>query len=146
MIENRVFCCFAFYATALVLKMFMIAILTGQLRLRRKAFMNPEDAIRHGSLEYVREDPDVERTRRCHRNDMENIYPFLFLGAVYSLLEPNPSVAKLHFLVFFLARMFYTAAYLLAFKAPMRSRSYTIAQVPCFSMGLQILYAMAPYL
>ncbi|XP_078502371.1 prostaglandin E synthase isoform X2 [Lissotriton helveticus] len=144
--ENRVFCCFAFYGAALVLKMYLLAVLTGQLRLRRKAFLNPEDAMRHGGLEFVREDPEVERTRRCHHNDMENIYPFLFLGAVYSLLEPNLTVARIHFLVFFVARMFHTVAYLLAFKAPMRSASYTIAQVPCFSMGLQILYAMAPYL
>lgn len=146
MIENKVFCCFCFYATALVLKMFLLAVLTGQLRLRRKAFMNPEDAMRHGGQEFVREDPDVERSRRCHRNDMENIYPFLFLGAIYSLLDPNFTVAKYHFLVFFMARMFYTAAYILAFKAPMRSMSYSIAQVPCFSMALQILYATAPYL
>lgn len=140
------FCCFAFYASALVLKMFLLAVLTGQLRLRRKAFLNPEDAMRHGGLEFVRQDEDVERTRRCHLNDMETIYPFLFLGAVYSLLEPNLTVARIHFLVFFLARMFHMVAYLLAFKAPIRSVSYTIAQVPCFSMGLQILYAMAAYL
>lgn len=79
---------------------------------------------------------------RAHRNDMENIYPFLFLGAVYSLLDPNPAVARIHFLVFFLSRVVHTVAYLLKLKAPTRSVAYSLAQLPCFSMALQILCAL----
>ncbi|XP_056396975.1 prostaglandin E synthase isoform X2 [Hyla sarda] len=110
-----------------------------------KAFANPEDALRHGGLEFNREDPDVERYRRAHRNDMENIFPFLFLGAIYSLLEPNPSIARIHFVVFFIGRLVHTAAYVLALKAPTRSMAYSIAQLPCFSMALQILFSVASY-
>lgn len=76
---------------------------------------------------------------------MENILPFLFLGAVYSTIGPSLAVARLHFLVFFVGRVMHSAAYLLAMRAPTRSVSYTVAQIPCVSMAVQILLAVAAY-
>ncbi|XP_050836907.1 prostaglandin E synthase isoform X2 [Serinus canaria] len=110
-----------------------------------QAFANPEDALRNGGLQFCREDPDVERCRRAHRNDMENIFPFLFLGAIYSLLDPSPTVARIHFLIFCVGRIVHTIAYLLQLRAPTRSVAYSLAQLPCFSMALQILLATTPY-
>ncbi|NXG62211.1 PTGES synthase, partial [Hemiprocne comata] len=160
MMENKVFLSFTFYSTILIIKMYIVAIITGQVRLRKKAFANPEDALRNGGLQYYREDPDVERCRRrgsllgrsnliplfrAHRNDMENIFPFLFLGAIYSLLDPSPTVARIHFFIFCVGRIIHTIAYLLQLKAPTRSVAYGVAQLPCFSMALQILLATTPY-
>lgn len=82
---------------------------------------------------------------RAHRNDMENIFPFLFLGAIYSMTGPSYAVARLHFLVFFLGRVVHSIAYLLALKAPTRSFAYVIAQVPCVSMAIQILMDVASF-
>ncbi|KFW09558.1 Prostaglandin E synthase, partial [Fulmarus glacialis] len=82
---------------------------------------------------------------RAHRNDMENIFPFLFLGAIYSLLDPSPAVARIHFFIFCMGRIVHTVAYLLRLKAPTRSVAYGVAQLPCFSMALQILLATTPY-
>lgn len=82
---------------------------------------------------------------RAHRNDMENIFPFLFLGAIYSLLDPSPAVARIHFLIFCVGRIIHTIAYLLRLRAPTRSVAYGVAQLPCFSMALQILLATTPY-
>ncbi|XP_072344855.1 prostaglandin E synthase-like isoform X2 [Scyliorhinus torazame] len=62
--DNPVFACYTFYSTLLILKLYTLAVITGQLRLHKKAFINPEDALRHGGLEYYRTDPDVERSRR----------------------------------------------------------------------------------
>ncbi|KAM4663736.1 prostaglandin E synthase [Discoglossus pictus] len=143
--QNEVFGSYALYGTLLMVKMYLLAIITGQIRLRKKAFANPEDSLRHGGIQFYREDPDVERYRRAHRNDMENIFPFLFLGAIYSLLDPNPTVARIHFLVFFVCRLVHTVAYVLALRAPTRSVAYSIAQLPCFSMAVQILFAVASY-
>ena len=36
MIRNEVFSCFVFYGVLLVVKMYIIAIITGQIRLRKK--------------------------------------------------------------------------------------------------------------
>ncbi|XP_068430624.1 prostaglandin E synthase [Clinocottus analis] len=145
LIRNEVFTCFVFYGVLLVLKMYAIAVITGQVRLRKKAFANPEDALRNGGLQYHREDADVERCRRAHNNDMENIYPFLFIGAIYSMTGPYLAVARLHFMVFFAARVLHSVAYLLALRAPTRSLAYVVAQIPCVSMALQILVAVAAY-
>uniref|UniRef100_A0A3Q0QYD1 Prostaglandin E synthase n=1 Tax=Amphilophus citrinellus TaxID=61819 RepID=A0A3Q0QYD1_AMPCI len=145
MLRNPVFSCFVFYGVLLVLKMYVIAVITGQVRLRKKAFANPEDALRHGGLQYHREDPYVERCRRAHINDMENILPFLFLGAIYAMTGPSLWVARLHFLVFFICRVLHSIAYLLALQAPTRSVAYTVAQIPCVSMAVQILMAVKAY-
>ncbi|NWX28577.1 PTGES synthase, partial [Notiomystis cincta] len=145
MMENKVFLSFTFYSTILILKMYVVAIITGQVRLRKKAFANPEDALRNGGAQFCREDPDVERCRRAHCNDMENIFPFLFLGAIYSLLDPSPTVARIHFFTFCMGRIIHTIAYLLQLRAPARSVAYSVAQLPCFSMALQILLATTPY-
>ncbi|XP_072890492.1 prostaglandin E synthase-like [Hemitrygon akajei] len=144
-LQNEAFCSYVFYSVLLLLKMFAVAILTGQLRLRKKAFANPEDSLRHGGLKFCRTDANVERCRRAHRNDMECIYPFLFLGVMYCLLEPSPSIARIHFRIFFLARAVHSVAYLFALKAPTRSLAYTIGQIPCFSMALKILINLASY-
>ncbi|ELK26540.1 Prostaglandin E synthase [Myotis davidii] len=80
----------------------------------------------------------VKIDRQAHRNDMETIYPFLFLGLVYSFLQPNPFVARVHFLLVFLGRVVHTVAYLGKLRAPIRSLAYTLAQRPCASMALQI--------
>lgn len=82
---------------------------------------------------------------RAHINDLENILPFLFLGAIYSMTAPSQAVARLHFLVFFLARVLHSVAYLCALPAPTRSLAYTVGQVPCVSMAVQILMAVAAY-
>lgn len=82
---------------------------------------------------------------RAHVNDMENIFPFLFLGAVYSMTAPSYAVARIHFLIFFLGRVLHTIAYLFALKAPTRSFAYVIAQVPCVSMAIQILMEVASF-
>ncbi|XP_017559380.1 prostaglandin E synthase [Pygocentrus nattereri] len=145
MLGSPVFSCFVFYSTLLVLKMYIIAIITGQVRLRKKAFANVEDAMRHGGEQFCREDPYVARCRRAHLNDLENILPFLFLGAIYSLTEPSLAIARGHFLIFFLGRLVHSVAYLFALKAPTRSLAYIVAQVPCVSMVVQILIAVASY-
>lgn len=82
---------------------------------------------------------------RAHINDMENILPFLFLGAIYSMTGPSLAAARLHFLVFTFARGVHTIAYLCALRAPTRSVAYTLAQVPCISMAVQILIAVATH-
>ncbi|KAM9082204.1 prostaglandin E synthase [Megaptera novaeangliae] len=146
LMSGRVLPAFLLCSALLVIKMYVVAIITGQVRLRKKAFANPEDAQRHGGLQYCRSDPDVERCLRAHRNDMETIYPFLFLGFVYSFLGPDPFVAWMHFLVVFLGRTVHTVAYLGKLRAPTRSLAYTLAQLPCASMALQIVWEAARHL
>ena len=77
---------------------------------------------------------------------METIYPFLFLGLVYSFLGPDPFVAWMHFLIFFLGRMVHTIAYLGKLRAPTRPLASPLAQLPRASMALQIVWEAARHL
>ena len=52
-------------------------------------FANPEDIASGGTVAYA--DSDVERVRRAHQNDLENIP--LFLLATHFYLTTNPSTA-----------------------------------------------------
>lgn len=82
---------------------------------------------------------------RAHLNDIENILPFLFLGAVYSMMGPSLAMARLHFLFFTCARGVHTITYLGALRAPTRSVAYILAQIPCVSMAVQILIKVAAH-
>lgn len=61
------------------------------------------------------------------------------------MIGPSLAVARLHFLVFFAGRVLHSIAYLFALRAPTRSLAYTFAQIPCVSMAVQILMAVAAY-
>lgn len=145
-LSDQVLPAFLLCSTLLVIKMYAVAVITGQVQLRKKAFENPEDALRHGGPQYCRGDHDVDRCLRAHHNYMETICPFLFLGLVYSFLQPNPVVVRLHFLLVFLGRVVHTVAYLGKLHAPIRSLPYTLAQLPCASMALQMVWEVACHL
>ncbi|KAI5945542.1 Microsomal glutathione S-transferase 1 [Manis javanica] len=81
LIQNEVFLAFASYATIVLSKMMFLSLVTGFYRMTRKAFVNPEDCAVFGKGEEVKKylwtDNRVERARRAHLNDLENIVPFL---------------------------------------------------------------------
>ena len=70
-----------------------VKFLTSRARIRDGKFANKEDAALAGnkqpSTQYdlkksLTSNDDIERIRRAHLNDMENIYPFAFLGLMAS--------------------------------------------------------------
>ena len=48
---------------------------------------------------------------RVHQNDIENVIPFVLIGALYCLTGPDPASAKLHFQIFTAARILHTLSY-----------------------------------
>lgn len=59
----------------LLIKMLIMSFLTIINRIRKGAVENPEDATRPNFE--IKKDEDVERIRRAHLNDLENIPAFL---------------------------------------------------------------------
>ncbi|XP_063786717.1 microsomal glutathione S-transferase 1 [Pseudophryne corroboree] len=135
--ENDVFRAYTTYAAIVLLKMIVMSPITAYYRMTRKAFANPEDAAMRGGdiKKYLRTDQDVERVRRCHLNDLENIVPFIGLGLVYALSNPDLHVALLHFRIFAGSRVLHTISYLVPLPQP--SRALT------FSAGLLVNVSMA---
>ncbi|NWS43317.1 MGST1 transferase, partial [Probosciger aterrimus] len=142
-VDNEVFRAFATYATIVVLKMMLMSVTTSYFRLTRKAFDNLEDTVSFGTGEsakkLVRTHPDVDRVRRCHLNDLENIVPFFGIGLLYALSGPELSSALLHFRIFTACRIVHTFAYLIPLPQPSRGLSWAIGYVVTFSMAYNIM-------
>ncbi|XP_029351585.1 microsomal glutathione S-transferase 1-like [Echeneis naucrates] len=130
------------YATIVILKMMLMSPLTSYFCLTRKVFANLEDTKFVSSVEdkkLVRIDPDVERVRRCHQNDLENIIPFVVISLLYALTAPELSAALLHFCLFASSRVFHTVAYIGAQPQSSRGLSLIVGMLVTFSMFYRVL-------
>lgn len=56
-------------------------------------------------------DPQVERVRRGHLNDLENVIPFLITGLLYVLTNPAAGLATLLFRIAAISRIAHTIVY-----------------------------------
>ncbi|XP_019371142.1 PREDICTED: microsomal glutathione S-transferase 1 [Gavialis gangeticus] len=139
LMKNEAFLAYSTYTAIVLLKMMLMSLITIYFRLARKAFSNPEDITALGNYEtakkYLRTDPDVERVRRCHLNDLENIVPFIGIGLLYALSGPDLSTALLHFRIFVMARLFHTIAYVTPLPQPSRGLSWLVGFVVTISMA-----------
>ncbi|XP_070496677.1 microsomal glutathione S-transferase 1-like [Chironomus tepperi] len=116
----------------LLIKMLLMSFLTIINRIRKGAVENPEDAT--GNFE-IKKDEDVERMRRAHLNDLENIPAFLLAALMYIITDPNPIVASWLIRVAVLSRIFYTVVYAIY---PIRQPARAI----CFFTMLGITFFM----
>lgn len=143
LMENEVLMAFASYTTIVLSKMMLMSTTTAFYRLTRKAFANPEDCVSFGKGEnakkFLRIDDRVERVRRAHLNDLENIVPFLGIGLLYSLSGPDLSTAILHFRLFVGARIYHTIAYLLPLPQPNRGLAFFVGYGVTISMAYRLL-------
>ncbi|XP_037938156.1 microsomal glutathione S-transferase 1-like [Teleopsis dalmanni] len=123
-LDNPVFCCYLFWTSILILKMLMMSILTAMQRIGTKTFANPEDLKMRTTDEVKFNDPNVERVRRAHRNDMENILPLLIMTLIYIATGPNATLARILFRIAAVSRIVHTLVY--AFRpVPQPTRAIT---------------------
>ncbi|KAM4748381.1 microsomal glutathione S-transferase 1 [Rhinophrynus dorsalis] len=137
--DNEVFLAFATYAIIVLLKMMLMSAATAYQRITKKIYANPEDASPHskgGDIKrYLRTDEAVERIRRCHLNDIENIVPFIGVGLLYALSNPDLFTALLHFRVFTASRILHTISYLTPLPQPSRALTWFIGYLVIISMA-----------
>lgn len=123
--DTPAFRLFALSVLVLAFKMLALASWTSAIRLRKKIFAAPEDYASQGLPARDVRDPDVERARRAHRNDLENILPYFAVGAVYAASGPSAAGAWLCFGGFTLARVLHTLFYLNE-RMPHRTLAYAL--------------------
>ncbi|KAK6639479.1 hypothetical protein RUM43_007752 [Polyplax serrata] len=109
--DNPVFKSYAFYVGVLVLKMLLMSLLTGRMRFKKRVFCNPEDTKGMKNAKVKFDDPDVERARRAHLNDLENIPVFFVAAWLFLLTDPPVFLAVNLFRVFAIARILHTVVY-----------------------------------
>jgi len=108
-LDNPLFRTYLYYSGVLCVKVLLMAPLTGVQRFTRKAFANPEDCAMQKVKPRV--DENVERVRRAHRNDLENILIFLAISFAYILTNPSITEASILFKVVTYARILHTLVY-----------------------------------
>jgi prostaglandin-E synthase 1 len=138
---NPAFPVFAVCAAILVVKMLLVGHYTGVKRMRKKAYLNPEDAQQFsGTDEYqATEDPEIERGLRAHRNDLESTLPFFAIGLIYLLMGASSCLATWLFVIFTALRCVFSVFYLRGMQ-PWRSLSFLLAEACMVVMLIQILY------
>ncbi len=91
---------------------------------------------------------DVERVRRAHQNDIENIYLFFANSAFYLMTEPNEATATNLVRAFAAARLLHTVVYVNEVKDLMVSSKKSLlknvfkvrqpSRVICYLAGMAV--------
>lgn len=143
--ENPVFAAYAAAAALMILKLMGQGWMTVVLMVRTDAgLLNPEDlratvANRNPRPEQLELNPDVERSRRMQRNDLENIPAFLAIGLTFVTVEPPFGLAALLFAIFVLARLAHTFAYATAQNHEVRATFFSAGSLVVILMALWVL-------
>ncbi|XP_046802945.1 microsomal glutathione S-transferase 1-like [Lucilia cuprina] len=137
--DNEVFRSYVLWGTIMVTKMLLMGPLTALQRFKNKTFNNPEDLTsKDNKVKF--DDPDVERCRRAHRNDMENIVPYLALGFYYVITNPSADIAINVFRAVGIARIVHTLVYaVFVIPQPARVLSYMVGLVATVYMAIRIM-------
>lgn len=140
-LSNPVFAAYAAAAALLVVKTASMSWLTVYRMMKtRSGFRSPEDA-RAGALNpeprpgQLDRNEYVERIRRIHQNDLENLLPFLAIGLVYVATAPAPALAQGLFALYVVSRLVHFAAYLTARSHELRAALWTTGSLVILFMS-----------
>lgn len=132
------------YSTLLLLKLATFPMLVGFNRVRRGIFVAEEDVVYFGSADSSTQrvkfdDVVIERIRRSHLNDLENIVPFLGLIWLYCSTSPTAATALLVCRVFTGARVAHTISYLGHVPQPARGLAWGVGVMCNLYIGVSTL-------
>jgi prostaglandin-E synthase 1 len=131
---------YALCAAILGAQLILIAFWTGTVRVKRKIYVNPEDAkinkADHGEADHA----DVLRVKRAHQNALENAVPFFAVGALYAATNPSKTAALLYMGTFTVVRVLHTFFYL-GGKQPFRTLCFAIGALATLGMAQHVIRA-----
>ncbi|MCE8535930.1 MAPEG family protein [Ruegeria pomeroyi] len=147
-LENPVFVTYAIASALMVLKIMGQGWMT-VFRMMRKdgGFVSPED-LRKTPLnpnprpEQLEIDDYVDRSRRMHRNDLENIPGFWMAGFLMVMVAPPLWLAQVLMYGFVAARAAHAVAYATKQTHDIRATFYTIGSLIVIFMALYALWAL----
>ncbi|ANK81803.1 MAPEG family protein [Minwuia thermotolerans] len=146
-LQNPVFATYAVAAALMILKAVAMSWLTVARMMQVKGgFRAPED-IRKTPLnpdpdpKQIEPDERVERIRRIHQNDLENLPFFLAAGFLYVLSGPPLLLAQLLLYGYVVSRLLHFAAYLTAQTHDMRATLWTVGSLILIYMTVSALLA-----
>lgn len=143
--DNPVFATYAVAACLAVLKIMGQGWMTVFRMMKVKGgYASPEDAKaglynptpRPGQTEV---DDYVDRSRRMHRNDLENIPAFLAIGLLFVAAAPPLWLAQVLMYGFVVTRALHSWAYATAQSHELRSIFYTVGSLIVIYMAVHVL-------
>lgn len=146
--ENPVFTTYAIAAALMVLKVMGQGWMTVYRMLRIGAgYASPED-LRTGLINrapapsQLEVNDYVDRSRRLHRNDLENIPAFWAAGLLFVATDPALGLAKGLLYGFVIARALHFWAYATSKSHEVRATFYTIGSVIVIYMAAHTLWVL----
>jgi glutathione S-transferase len=149
-LHNPLFATYVIAATLMILKAVSMSWLTVHRMLKYKAWRSPED-IRKTLLnpdpdpKQLEPDERVERIRRIHLNDLENLPFFLVAGFLYVLTGPPLLLVQVLLYGYVVSRLLHFVAYLTAQTHDLRATLWTVGSLILIFMTGQTLFAALGY-
>ncbi|MZR31962.1 MAPEG family protein [Sneathiella litorea] len=147
-LANPVFVAYAIAASLMVLKIMGQGWMTVyRMSKSDSGLVSPED-LRVGPInknprpEQLDVNDYVDRSRRMHRNDLENIPAFLIAGLLFVAVDPNLLWAQILFYGFVVVRLLHAVAYATKQSHEMRATFYSIGSVIVIYLAIHVLVVM----
>jgi glutathione S-transferase len=147
--QNPVFIAYAIAASIMILKIMGQGYMTVYRMMKIEAgFVAPEDLLlgpinRNPHPKQLELNDYVDRSRRIHRNDLENIPAFLVVGLLFVAVSPPYALAVILMATFVIMRLIHTIVYATGQRHEVRAAPYTIASLIVIFMALYVLIAAA---
>ena len=144
-IQNPVFLVYMIAAAIMVLKLMGQGLMTVYRMIKSDSgLLNPEDltpgpANRNPHPQQLQLNEYVDRSRRIHRNDLENIPAFLAAGLLFVAVRPSLLLASVLMGAFVVARLLHTVAYLSKQRHEIRALLFTIGALVVIYMAIHVL-------
>ncbi len=146
-LQNPLFATYVIAATLMILKAVSMSWLTVvRMMSARAGFRSPEDLKKTPlnpapNPKQIEPDERVERIRRIHLNDLENLPFFLVAGFLYVLTQPSLLLAQALLYGYVISRFLHFFAYLTARTHDTRATLWTVGSLILIFMTCRTLIA-----
>jgi len=146
--ENQVFEVYAIAASLMVLKIMAQGWMTVYRMMKSNSGLASPEDIQTGlinknpSPSQLEVNDYVDRSRRMHRNDLENIPAFLVAALLFVTVNPALWVAQVLMYGFVLARLAHFAAYATKQTHEVRATFFTIGSSIVIYMVIHVLWVI----
>ena len=147
-IDNPVFATYVIVSALLVIKIMGQGWMTVHRMLKSNAGLASPEDLRPGPFNkspdpaQLEQNDYVERSRRMHRNDLENIPGFWAAGLIFVAVAPPLWLAQVLMYGFLAARLAHSLAYATKRSHETRATFYTIGSLIVIYMALHVLAVM----
>ncbi len=145
--ENPVFVTYMIASAIMILKIMGQGWMTVYRMLKSDAGLASPEDLRPGLInrnprpEQLELNDYVDRSRRMHRNDLENIPAFLACGLLFVTTGPSTLLANILMIGFVGARLVHAVAYATKQSHEIRATLFTIGSVAVMVMAAYVLAA-----